>query len=181
MQRLASRKPRRRKVSPRLVTLSSSVILAAYGAGWMQTRAFRDSAQPASEPPTFAVTLPGADARLQRDTLSADRSQTPASTPTAALANPAATPEVVYREGRYVGSGESIHGGVTVAIVIFEGRIASAEIVKCDTRYACSEIDALSVQAVERQSARLRYVSGATDSSRAYVRALEAALARASG
>lgn len=165
LKRATAGRRRRQKVTPGLVTLGSSVILAAYGAGWVQTRAFRAPppvSQPSPSPLGLAASPPPFRATAQPNGL-----------------QPAATPDAVYREGRYVGTGESIHGAVTVAIVIFEGRIVSAEIVKCDTRYACSQIDELSVQAVERQSARLRYVSGATDSSRAYVKALEAALAKA--
>jgi uncharacterized protein with FMN-binding domain len=175
----SGRQRKRRRVGPRLVTLASSVILAAYGAGWAETRAFRLDAQIStsaglSEPTTTPAPFVPRAVRAPED-----ETATPATVPTSAPATPRATPAVTYREGRYVASGESIHGGVTVAVVIFEGRIASAEIVKCETRYACTEIESLSEQAVERQSARLRYVSGATDSSRAYVKALEAALARA--
>ncbi len=178
MKRIAGRKARKRqKVGPGLVTLGSSVILAAYGAGWVQTRAFRVDSHLAAEPSPFAEVLAPAGSPTSRVIVQPDRPDAPAAASTAM--RPLATPDIAYREGRYVGSGESIHGGVTVEIVIFEGRVASAAIVKCDTRYACSDLDALSEQLVERQSARLRYVSGATDSSRAYVKAVEAALAKA--
>jgi uncharacterized protein with FMN-binding domain len=172
-----NRRGRRRKVGPGLMALGSSVVLAAYGAGWMETQAYRaDLLQPLAN-----EDLPPLDTRSPRAAVPAPGDAIPPSTsPTASDARPTATPAAAWRDGKYTGRGESVHGGVTVAIVIAGSRIASAQIVVCDTRYACSEIDSLSDQVVERQSARLRYVSGATDSSRAYVKAIEAALAKAS-
>jgi uncharacterized protein with FMN-binding domain len=181
MRQFANRRQRGgRRMGPALVTLGSSVVLAVYGAGWLETRAFRAELHPPAQEAPFGNDFSTEDGRVARGPLpSSDHSDAPPASPALTLA-PTATPEASYREGRYVGRGESVHGGVTVAIVISGSRIASAEIVKCDTRYACTEIDSLSEQVVERQSARLRYVSGATDSSRAYVKAIEAALAKAS-
>ncbi len=178
MKRSAGGRQRTRKVGPSLLVLGSSVVLAAYGAGWSGTRSFRDEREASAPASAIARATPTAFVVNPRRATT-EPEQTAPSSPSPVPASPLATPEVAYHEGRYVGSGESIHGGVTIEVVIFEGRIVSAEITKCATRYPCSEIETLPAQAVERQSARLRYVSGATDSSRAYVRALEAALAKA--
>lgn len=164
------------KVSPGLLALGSSVVLTAYVAGWLHVRQLPDEALEAGAPSSlFADTSgpPIASARAPETTAARVTSGT-------AIPDPLATPGVVYRDGAYSGSGENVHGGVTVGIVIAGGRIVSAEITRCFTRYPCAEIESLPGQLLERQSARLRYVTGATDSSRAFVKAVEAALAKAS-
>jgi uncharacterized protein with FMN-binding domain len=64
-------------------------------------------------------------------------------------------------------------------LVVSNGRIVSAEISRCQTRYPCSRIAPLPGQAVARQSATVDLITGATDSSRAYREALANALAQA--
>ena len=84
-----------------------------------------------------------------------------------------------YRDGTYAGSGNSRHGGVTVRLVVSGGKITSAAITSCQTRYPCSQISSLQGQVLSRQSAKIDHVSGATDSSNAYRQAVTAALAQA--
>jgi uncharacterized protein with FMN-binding domain len=58
------------------------------------------------------------------------------------------------------------------------GRIASATIAQCLTRYSCSWIEALPGQVVRRQSTKVDYVSGATESTDAFADAVADALAK---
>src|SRR5690348_16087773 len=105
----------------------------------------------------------------------------PAATP-AAAAQPmaptaAATPAVPpYKDGTYSGWGSSRHGDIQAEVVIAQGRIASARIQQCLTRYSCSWIAALPGQVVSRQSADVDYISGATQSSDAFYYAIAEAL-----
>ena len=60
-----------------------------------------------------------------------------------------------------------------------DGRILSAFIVQCLTRYSCSWISPLPPQVVSRQSPEVDYVSGATQSSNAFYGAVVQALRKA--
>lgn len=103
---------------------------------------------------------------------------------TAPVARPTAVPTVArspYKDGTFVGNGYSRHGGVTARVVIQGGKIVSADIADCTTRYPCDAIAPLPPEVLTSQSARIDYVSGATDSSMAYMGAVQDALSQASG
>jgi uncharacterized protein with FMN-binding domain len=85
----------------------------------------------------------------------------------------------LYKDGTYEGWGTSRHGDIGVSVVIQDGRIASAVIAQCRTRYPCSWISQLPGQVVSRQSPNVDYVSGATQSVNAYFTAVVEALSRA--
>lgn len=84
-----------------------------------------------------------------------------------------------YRDGTYVGLGKSRHGNIEATVTISGGRIISTAITRCMTRYSCSWIEGLPAQVVARQSAKVDRVSGASDSSKAFVNAVNAALKQA--
>ena len=84
--------------------------------------------------------------------------------------------------------GSCPHGDIEVSVVIQEGKIASSLISQCLTRYSCGWIAPktpggglpdLPSQVVERQSPKVDYVSGATESSYAFADAVAAALSKA--
>lgn len=64
-------------------------------------------------------------------------------------------------------------------MVIEGGRIASATIAQCMTRYSCSVISQLPPQVAQRQSPEVDYVSGATQSANAFYYAVGEALSKA--
>jgi uncharacterized protein with FMN-binding domain len=86
---------------------------------------------------------------------------------------------VGYKDGTYSGWGTSRHGDIEATVEIKNGRIMSAEISQCRTRYSCSRISQLPPQVLARQSAEVDYVSGATQSSDAYYYAVVEALKKA--
>jgi len=96
--------------------------------------------------------------------------------PPPALAPPA-HPQL--KDGTYSGWGTSRHGDIQATVVVESGRIASAVISQCLTRYSCSWIAALPPQVVARQSAEVDYVSGATQSTNAFYYAVVEALTKA--
>jgi uncharacterized protein with FMN-binding domain len=85
----------------------------------------------------------------------------------------------VYKDGTYLGWGTSRHGDIQAAVVIQDGRIASATIAQCLTRYSCSVIANLPPQVSQRQSPETDYVSGATQSTNAFYYAVVEALSKA--
>jgi uncharacterized protein with FMN-binding domain len=96
-------------------------------------------------------------------------------------ATPPATTKSLYRDGSYSGWGSSRHGDIEATVVIADGRIASAAITRCLTRYSCSWIAHLPGQVVSRQGADVDYVSGATQSTDAFYYAVVDALSKAKG
>jgi uncharacterized protein with FMN-binding domain len=108
----------------------------------------------------------------------------PAPTPTAVVPPPDAPPpadssHVVLKDGVYSGWGTSRHGDIQASVEIKDGRIISATITQCRTRYPCSDVAALPGQVVKRQSPEVDIVSGATQSSDAFYYAVVEALSKA--
>jgi uncharacterized protein with FMN-binding domain len=122
------------------------------------------SAIPALTPPTAPELLPPAVV---------DQA---AATPVPAVPEP---PKPQYKDGTYFGWGTSRHGDIQAQVVIEGGRIASATIAQCLTRYSCSVIARLPPQVAERQSPETDYVSGATQSTNAFYYAVVEALSKA--
>jgi uncharacterized protein with FMN-binding domain len=104
----------------------------------------------------------------------------PVATPKAEIpAAPAPASHAGWKDGTYYGWGTSRHGDIQAEVVIESGRIASATIAQCRTRYSCSVIDRLPPEVAQRQSPEVDYVSGATQSANAFYYAVVEALAQA--
>jgi uncharacterized protein with FMN-binding domain len=93
---------------------------------------------------------------------------------------PIVTGQLKYKDGTYLGWGTSRHGNIQASVVIQDGQIISTAIAVCATRYSCSWIANLPGQVVIRQSPKVDYVSGATQSSNAFSDAVAEALSKAS-
>ena len=104
---------------------------------------------------------------------------TPALPPAPAPIAAPAPPKPVWKDGTYTGWGYSRHGNIEAAVVIEGGRIASASISQCRTRYSCDVIDKLIPQVAQRKSPDVDYVSGATQSADAFYGAVVEALSKA--
>jgi len=110
----------------------------------------------------------------------------PAAAPVAAppsVAAPAAAstpaPATRWKDGTYLGWGTSRHGDIQASVEVRDGRIVSATIAQCLTRYSCSWISPLPPQVAARQSPETDYVSGATQSTNAFYYAVVDALSKA--
>jgi uncharacterized protein with FMN-binding domain len=100
----------------------------------------------------------------------------------APAAPPAPTPPPAaptWKDGTYYGWGTSRHGNIQAAVTIESGRILSATIAQCQTRYSCNVIDRLPPEVPQRQSPEVDYVSGATQSANAFYYAVVEALSKA--
>lgn len=124
------------------------------------------------------------------DTTSADSVKTAPATP-AVVAPATTTPDSAkaakqdsvkapkWKDGVFHGYGMSRHGDIEAEVEIKNGKIVSAKISQCLTRYSCSWIDPLLPQVAERQTYDVDFVSGATESSNAFRYAVWEALSRA--
>ncbi len=90
-----------------------------------------------------------------------------------------APPAPALKDGTYTGWGSSRHGDIQASVIIQGGRIESATIAQCRTRYSCNVIDRLPPEVAERQSPEVDYVSGATQSANAFYYAVVEALSKA--
>jgi uncharacterized protein with FMN-binding domain len=86
----------------------------------------------------------------------------------------------VWKDGKYTAWGTCRHGDIQATVVIEGGRIISAEITECQTRYSCDVIENLPAKTVSRQKAKFDAVGGATESAYAYYGAVYWALDQAS-
>jgi uncharacterized protein with FMN-binding domain len=122
---------------------------------------------PARERPTPSLAMPAAPAAHDETAVPTESKES--TEPTA--------PQ--WKDGTYLGWGTSRHGDIQAQVVIEGGRIASATIAQCLTRYSCSVIAKLPPQVAERQSPEVDYVSGATQSTNAFYYAVVEALSKA--
>lgn len=126
--------------------------------------------------PPVEVPLPSTPAQISRTPAPVLEEASPDIPPPPPPPLPAA---LQYKDGTYTGWGSCRHGDVQASIVIEGGRIASAAIAQCYTRYPCTWIEHAPEQVVARQSIKVDYVSGATQSVDAFKEAVAEALAKA--
>lgn len=162
-------RPRKGKLAGSIIAISSAAIVSIYTLGRVHTGSAYDRLT--ADPQNAAVAaVPSARAApgVQAG-------------PTVATAPGQPTPRQTasYKDGSYTGTGNSRHGGMEVTAVIKDGKISSANVTSCGTRYPCSDINPLIGAAISKQSVPVNHVSGATDSSKAYTQALAAALKQA--
>jgi len=150
-------KHKRRRLTDGLLGMSSAAVLTIYALGYAKTQNANGETAVASLPSEPAPT--------------AGAGQITHPTPTPAPGS--------YRDGTYVAVGSSRHGDIEATVVVQNGHIASAKVTNCGTRYPCSDVDPLVDEVVTRQGEPVHYMSGATDSSRAYLGAIRQALAQA--
>lgn len=173
-----------KKMSPGLVALSSAAILSVYGVGYALSQpAAGAMAAGVSDTTATPVTSPTASAPASaiatRSTRSAAApSGSPSASPVAATPT-SQTAAATLKDGTYTGAGTSRHGGVNVSVTVQNGRITAAPITSVTTRYSVNVIAGLPAKVVGAQSASVNLVSGATDSSSAYVQAVKQALGKA--
>jgi uncharacterized protein with FMN-binding domain len=143
----------------------------------------------APKPKTEVSTAPAAPAPAAPEPVV----PTPAPAPAAIVSAPAPAPAIApapptpsapqptaqYKDGTYKGWGTCRHGDIEAQVVIEGGRITSASISQCLTRYTCDVIGRLPPEVIQRQSAEVDYVTGATESANAFYYAVLGALGKA--
>lgn len=178
----AAAQPQVPAITPQRARVATSVPVAvAHPQSELALRAAKDTDIPESplpaEPPAQSPSVTAAVEASPVTNQAADP-VLPAAEPKseAPLAAPS-TP--MWKDGTYTGWGYSRHGNIEAQVVIEGGRIASAVISQCRTRYSCSVIDRLPPQVAQRQSPDVDYVSGATQSADAFYGAVVEALKKA--
>ena len=133
-----------------------------------------------SEPPPVAAAPPVAPPAAATTTTTPP----PAKDTVAKVATPPAdtaakSDKNALKDGVFTGWGTSRHGDIQATVMIKEGKIVGAVISECLTQYSCSWISMLPQQVIDRQSAEVDFVSGATQSTNAFYYAVVNALKKA--
>ena len=138
------------------------------------------TAKAASAAPPAATTAV-APPPLVASTLPAPPTTPPKDTTAKATADTATQSEkpAGYKDGMFTGWGTSRHGDIQATVMIKDGKIVGAVISECLTQYSCSWISMLPQQVIDRQSAEVDFVSGATQSTNAFYYAVLNALKKA--
>lgn len=180
--RYESRQIMARKLNRSVVALGSAAIIAVYGAGLARTESPPATAPETISPALAAATAPATTPTPRTDSATAIARAIAAASPTPAVATApgVSVATTAYRDGTFTGSGTSRFGGFEVAVTIAGGKITAVDITRATTRYPASRVARLPGQVIERQSASVDMVSGATASSRAFRDAVAQALDQAS-
>ena len=106
--------------------------------------------------------------------------------PPDSTATPTTTPGALYKDGSYTGSvADAQWGNIQVKAIIKSGKITDVQFLQYpNERQRSVEINSyadpiLKSEAIQAQSAQVDFVSGATDSSQAFVQSLSDALSQA--
>jgi uncharacterized protein with FMN-binding domain len=158
---MAKRMPRR------LVALSASAVASIYAAGLLSTQSAADVASAAPITPTMSST--GVAASSAATTLPV----------VGATARAGTASTTTYADGTYSGTGTSRFGNVSVSVTVAGGAMSNVQITRVTTSYPVSRIASLPAQVVQKQTANVNIVTGATYSSQAFEQAVQQALTQA--
>lgn len=113
---------------------------------------------------------------------------TPATTGASSSSPTATTSTAAYKDGQYTGSvADAFYGNIQVKAIISGGKITDVQFLQYpndrsnSVRINQQAMPYLTQEAIQTQSADVNIVSGATDSSQAFVQSLSSALAQAKG
>jgi uncharacterized protein with FMN-binding domain len=166
------------KMNKKWVVLCSTAIGAIYAAGYFATETQATIQQPQQL----------AQANVQADS-SQSQQQAQVSTPTASSQPqqkaPVSTPTVssqpksLYKDGIFKGTGSNRRGSIQVAVTIKSDKITDVEISHFAMHYSERDVVGLPSEVLQKQSAQVQNVSGATYSTQAFEDAVQAALSQA--
>ncbi|TVY07875.1 FMN-binding protein [Paenibacillus cremeus] len=87
--------------------------------------------------------------------------------------------KAVYKDGTYTGSGRNRRGSIGVTVTIKQDKITDVEISNFAMHYSERDVVGLPNEVLQKQSARVDNVSGATYSTQAFEDAVQDALSKA--
>jgi uncharacterized protein with FMN-binding domain len=170
-------------MSGTLLALGGAAVVSIYTVGYTSSQssiddltAQLDVSLPTATSAPAATATPSTTTASRQGTTRGAGGTTATVTPTPPTTTSASA---TYADGTYTGTGTSRHGNITVAVVIQGGKITSAAVSDCQTRYPCSDVNPLVSAVLTNQTVPTNNVSGATDSSRAYKTAVTQALQKA--
>ncbi|HVB10841.1 MAG TPA: FMN-binding protein [Bacillota bacterium] len=131
--------------------------------------------QPAAPPPAQAAATT-AQAQTSSSQGSSQSSSASSQASQSSQGQAAAAAPSPFKNGVFAGTGWSRHGSVSVAITMKSGKVTSIVVTGCTTHYPCGDVAPLPGEVLSAQSLQVDVVSGATDSSMAFLLAVQNAL-----
>ncbi|WNR42501.1 FMN-binding protein [Paenibacillus roseipurpureus] len=191
------------KMDKKWIALCTTAIGAIYAAGYYITEpeanALLAQSVPLQQKAQILHTEPDASTQAPLTTPVEKTAQLPKTTPahsvqalqpsTSSQPLPSAVPtptakqtaqaKSTYKDGTFEGTGSNRRGSIQVAVTIKSNKIIDVEISHFAMHYSESDVVGLPKEVVQRQSAEVDNVSGATYSTRAFQDAIQAALSLA--
>jgi uncharacterized protein with FMN-binding domain len=150
------------------VALCSTAIGAIYLAAYSATETQATIQQPQQQ----------AQAYIQAGSSQPLSTQTPSSQASSNQA-PSIQTKSLYNEGTFTGTGSNRRGSIQVAVTIKKDKITDVQISNFAMHYSESDVVGLPDEVLQKQSAQVDNVSGATYSTRAFEDAVQEALLQA--
>jgi uncharacterized protein with FMN-binding domain len=140
------------KMNKKWVVLCSTAIAAVYTAGYFST-------ETQASIPQSPLNI----AQGQTNSVQTNKSQT----------------YRLYKDGTYTGMGSNRRGSIQVAVTIKNDKITDVQVTNFAMHYSDSDIVGMPEEVVQKQSAKVTNVSGATYSTQAFQNAVQDALSQA--
>ncbi|KIL38956.1 FMN-binding protein [Gordoniibacillus kamchatkensis] len=162
------------KMDKKWVALCSAAIAAVYAAGYVTTET---EAAPAQTPQQYAQTdvQSGGGWASQADPFG----QNGQASKSAGQPGKTSQSKKLYKDGTYTGMGSNRRGSIQVAVTIKNDKITDVEISHFAMHYSESDVVGLPGEVLQKQSAHVNNVSGATYSTQAFEDAVQDALTQA--
>ncbi|MDQ0202191.1 FMN-binding protein [Neobacillus ginsengisoli] len=159
------------KMDKKWVLLCSTAVAAVYSAGFFSTEAQATKVESQQHAQMSIQT------RLNKSSvISSNKNQ--ATKSNVAASNNTQTKQL-YKDGTYTGMGENRRGSIEVAVTIKNDKITDVEISNFAMHYSERDVVGLPDEVLQKQSAQVTNVSGATYSTQAFEDAVQEALSQA--
>ncbi|MNH83205.1 FMN-binding domain protein [compost metagenome] len=153
------------KMDKKWVALCSAALAAVYTAGYYTTETEASEQQPSL--PAHVIVQSESHAKSTTKSPSHNTRTHPTRT------------NSLYKDGTYTGKGTNRRGSIQVTVTTKNDKITDVEISRFAMHYSESDVVDLPGEVLNKQSAEVRNVSGATYSTRAFKDAVRDALAQA--
>ncbi|MBB6674453.1 FMN-binding protein [Cohnella nanjingensis] len=169
------------KMKKKWVVLCSTAIAAVYAAGYVTTDTQASIPGPTQSPQAILQPNDGRPGVASPSYgYSGDGGSSPSS-PSASDSSPpsASRPVGQYTDGSYTGMGSNRRGSIEVTVTIKNDKITDVEVSHFAMHYSESDIVGLPDEVLQKQSAKVKNVSGATYSTQAFEDAVQNAISQA--
>lgn len=153
-----------KKMDKKWIILCSTAVAAVYAAGYVTT-----------EPQAAEISQPIQHIAANVQT----KHMTALNEHKVSKSKPINKPKSLYKNGTFTGSGWNRRGSIDVAVTIKNDKITNVEISNFGMHYSESDVVGLPDEVLQKQSAQVTNVSGATYSTQAFEDAVQAALDQA--
>jgi uncharacterized protein with FMN-binding domain len=155
-----------KKMDKKWILLCSTAVAAVYTAGYVTTETQAATGQPIQPLHHVATNVQTKHSAILNDNKGS-------------VSKPTSKPKSLYKNGTFTGTGMNRRGSIDVAVTILNDKITHVEISDFAMHYSERDVVGLPDEVLQRQSAQVMNVSGATYSTQAFEDAVQSALDQA--